>query len=49
MDFQLGATGTRDGSFPSIHLRDHLAIAARGSARCDHNGGLDLIRLADAP
>ena len=50
MDFQLGETGTGDGSFPSIHLRDHMASAQRVAVRyVTTDGGLIAIRLADAP
>ena len=50
MDFQLGPTGAGDGSFPSIHLRDHMASAQRVAVRyVTTDGGLVAIRLADAP
>ncbi len=48
--FEVGETSVGDGSFPSIHLRDHMASAQRVAVRyVETDGGLVAIRLADAP
>jgi hypothetical protein len=50
MDFQVGETSLGDGSFPSVHLRDHLASSQRVAVRyVTTDDGLVAIRLADAP
>lgn len=50
MKFGLGETSTADGTFPSVHLRDHLASAQRVAVRyVTTDDGLLAIRLADAP
>lgn len=48
--FRVGETGSGDGTFPSIHLRDHLASSQRVAVRyVTTDEGLVAIRLADAP
>ena len=50
MNFEVGETSTADGTFPSVHLRDHLASAQRVAVRyVTTDDGLLAIRLADAP
>jgi hypothetical protein len=50
MEFLVGETSATDGSFPSIHLRDHMASAQRVAVRyVETDDGLLAIRLADAP
>ena len=50
MSFRVGETGTGDGAFPSVHLRDHLASSQRVAVRyVATDDGLLAIRLADAP
>jgi hypothetical protein len=50
MDFQIGEMTLGDGSFPSVHLRDHLASSQRVAVRyVTTDEGLVAIRLADAP
>jgi hypothetical protein len=50
MAFTVGDTVTGNGSFPSIHLRDHMASAQRVAVRyVTTDSGLIAIRLADAP
>ncbi|MFI5292109.1 MAG: hypothetical protein ACHQ02_04525 [Candidatus Limnocylindrales bacterium] len=48
--FGVGQTSSSDGSFPSIHLRDHLVSAQRVAVRyVEGDDGPVAIRLADAP
>ena len=50
MEFQVGETSAADGTFPSIHIRDHMASAQRVAVRyVETESGLVAIRLADAP
>ena len=50
LEFKVGETSAADGTFPSIHLRDHMANAQRVAVRYVETGdGLLAIRLADAP
>ena len=50
MSFRVGETGTGDGAFPSVHLRDHLASSQRVAVRyVVTDDGLLAVRLADAP
>jgi len=50
LEFRVGETSSSDGSFPSVHLRDHLATSQRVAVRyvASDDGPL-AIRLADAP
>ena len=50
MIFRVGPTSTADGTFPAVHLRDHLATAQRVAVRyVETDEGPFVIRLADAP
>jgi len=50
MIFKVGDTSGGEGSFPSVHLRDHLASAQRVAVRyVTTDSGLLAVRLADAP
>jgi hypothetical protein len=50
MAFKLGESADASSTFPSIHLRDHMASAQRVAVRyVASDGGPVAIRLADAP